>query len=201
MARPKATPEQREQVRRSIQTAASDIYRAGGIGAISTRAVATKAGVSVGTIYSYFGDLTGLMRSLWTGRVAEQEDIFRALAAQHPDPLARLRALLKSYLVFGIEQDDLYRNVLLFVRPGDLEKPDKESLTTFAFPTLLLAAIRDGQAKRQVVGGDPEALMQLLWSALHGVLGMPMNMERLDLKPAPDMVEVTVEGLMRMVSA
>ena len=108
MARPKATPEQRAQVRRSIQAAASEIYRDGGIGAISARAVATKAGVSVGTIYSYFGDLTGLGRSLWTGRVAEQEDKFRALAAQHQDPVARLRALLDAYLAFGIEQSELY---------------------------------------------------------------------------------------------
>lgn len=201
MARPKATPEQREQVRRSIQSAASEIYRAGGIGAISARAVATKAGVSVGTIYSYFGDLTGLMRSLWTGRVAEQEDKFHALAEAHPDPLARLRALLQAYLAFGIAQSDLYRNVLLFVRPGDLEKPDKEALTAFAFPTLLLAAIQDGQGSGQVIDGDADSLVQVLWSAMHGALALPVNMERLDLRPTPELVDETVDAVMRMVRA
>ncbi len=201
MARPKATPEQRAQVRRSIQAAASEIYRDGGIGAISARAVATKAGVSVGTIYSYFGDLTGLGRSLWTGRVAEQEDKFRALAAQHQDPVARLRALLEAYLAFGIEQADLYRHVLLFVRPGNLAEPEKAALTTFAFPTLLVEAIQAGQGSRQLIDGDPDALMQLLWSSLHGILAMPINMERLELKPAQDMVPVTVDGLMRMMQA
>ncbi|MEM7329768.1 MAG: TetR/AcrR family transcriptional regulator [Pseudomonadota bacterium] len=199
MARPKATPEQREQVRRSIQSAASDIYRAGGIGAISARAVATEAGVSVGTIYSYFGDLTGLMRSLWTGRVAVQEDQFRALAAAHADPLGRIKALSTAYLEFGIEQSDLYRNVLLFVRPGDLDQPDKEALTGFAFPTLLLAAIQDGQANGQVMAGDAEDLVQMLWSTLHGALALPVNMERLDLKPAQALVALTVDGVMRMI--
>ncbi len=199
MARPKATPEQREQVRRSIQSAASELYRAGGIGAISARAVATKAGVSVGTIYSYFGDLTGLGRSLWTGRVAEQDDKFRALAARYPDPLERLRALLEAYLAFGIEQSDLYRNVLLFVRPGNLAKPDKEALTGFAFPTLLRAAIEDGQASGQVIAGDVEDLVQVMWSAVHGVLALPVNMERLDLQPAEALVDATVDGVMRMV--
>lgn len=199
MARPKATPEQREQVRRSIQSAASELYRAGGIGAISARAVAAKAGVSVGTIYSYFGDLTGLGRSLWTGRVAEQDDKFRALAAQHADPLERLRALLEAYLAFGIEQSDLYRNVLLFVRPGDLAKPDKEALTGFAFPTLLLAAIKEGQARGQMIDGDADDLMQVMWSAVHGALALPVNMERLDLKPAERLVAATVDGVMRMV--
>lgn len=199
MARPKATPEQREQVRRSIQSAASELYRAGGIGAISARAVATKAGVSVGTIYSYFGDLTGLGRSLWTGRVAEQDDKFRALAARHPDPLERLSALLEAYLAFGIEQSDLYRNVLLFVRPGNLAKPDKEALTGFAFPTLLREAIEDGQASGQVIAGDVEDLVQVMWSAAHGALALPVNMERLDLQPAEALVEVTVDAVMRMV--
>jgi len=199
MARPKATPEQKQQVRRSIQAAAAELYRAGGIGAISARAVATKAGVSVGTIYSYFGDLTGLGRSLWTGRVAEQEDKFRALAARFPDPLERLRALLEAYLAFGIEQSDLYRNVLLFVRPGNLAKPDKEALTGFAFPTLLLAAVEDGQASGQVIAGDAEALVQIIWSALHGALALPVNMERLDLRPTEALVDVTVDAVTRMV--
>lgn len=200
MARPKATPEQRRQVRRSIQSAAAELYRSEGIAAISARAVATKASVSVGTIYSYFGDLTGLMQSLWTGKVAEQEDVFRTIAGQHTDPLERIKALLEAYIAFGLEQNDLYRGTLMFVRPAAHETPDKQPLSDFAFPTLLIEAIKQGQSAGQISDQDPAVLTQLLWSGVHGALALPINLDRLDLKPAREMAAVNVEALMRVIS-
>jgi len=199
MARPKATPQQRKLVRRSIQSAAANLYRAEGIAAISARAVATKAGVSVGTIYSYFGDLAGLMQSLWTGRVAEQETAFRTLAAQHAAPLERLKALLTAYLEFGIDQNDLYRGTLMFVRPTALGIPEKQALSDFAFPTLLREAIEQGQAADVIVSGDPAVLTQMLWSGVHGALALPINLDRLNLKTATEMTAPVVEALTRMV--
>ena len=201
MARPKASPEQRAQVRASIQHAAAELYRGEGIAAISARAVATKAGVSVGTIYSYFGDLTGLMQSLWTGRVSEVEDSFRALAAQHQNPLARIEALLRAYLDFGIDQAVLYKGALMFVRPAAQEPPEKQSLSGFAFPTLLREAIVAGQANGQVVSGDPDTLTQILWSGVHGALALPVNLDRLDLKATRDISSEIITALMRTVQA
>lgn len=199
MARPKATPEQRAEVRRSIQRAATELYREQGLTAVSARAVAKRAGVSVGTIYSYFGDLAGLGQSLWEGRVARQEEMFRDVARQHDDPAARIEALVRAYLSFGIEQRDLYRNALMFVRPGGLEKPDSQPVSNFAFPSLLKAAIEQGQAAGAIAQGDPEALAQLLWSGVHGALALPVNLDRVALKPATEMVEHTVAGVMRIL--
>lgn len=200
MARPKASPEQRANVRRSIQSAAAELYRAEGLSAISARAVATKAGVSVGTIYSYFGDLTGLMQSLWTGRIAQLEDAFRALAAQHKDPVIRIEALLRAYFEFGVDQSVLYRNALMFVRPTALEAPKSQPLNEFAFPTLIKAAIEEGQATGALIDGDPDTLAQVLWSAVHGALALPVNMDRLDLQDPSKMIEPVIEALMRLVT-
>lgn len=201
MARPKATPEQRAEVRRSIQRAAADLYREEGLAAISARAVAKKAGVSVGTIYSYFGDLAGLGRSLWEGRVARQEQVFRDVAERHADPLARIEALLTSYLLFGIEQHEIYRSVLLFVRPDSMGVPDKRHLSEFAFPTLLAQALKDGQSAGQIIAGDPADLAQVLWSGVHGAIALPINLSRVDLKSVEEMKDITVDALLRMVQA
>lgn len=197
MARPKASPEQRAQVRRSIQQAASDLYRAEGLSAISARAVATKAGVSVGTIYSYFGDLTGLMQSLWTGPIAALEDELRALAQRIPDPTARIEALLRAYLAFGVEQSVLYRNALMFVRPGALGAPEKQALDRFAFPTLLRAAVVQGQSDGVIVSEDPDKLIQTLWASIHGALALPVNLDRVALQSVDEMGDVLIRALMR----
>ena len=94
MARPKASPEQRAEVRRSIQQAAVELYRAEGLGGVSARAVAKKAGVSVGTIYSYFGDLKGLGQSLWEPQIARLEDELRAVAGGYDAPLERIEVTI-----------------------------------------------------------------------------------------------------------
>ena len=201
MARPKASPEQRAEVRRSIQQAAVALYRAEGMGGVSARAVAKKAGVSVGTIYAYFGDLSGLGQSLWEPQIAVLEDELRAVAAAHPDPLARIEALLHAYLTFGIEQAALYRNALLFVRPSTLETPDKQPLIAFAFPTLLSAAIEQGQAAGAIVDGDVAVLVQIIWSGVHGTLALPVNMDRLDLQTARSIREPISAALMRTLLA
>ncbi len=201
MARPKATPEQRAEVRRSIQRAAAELYREDGLAGVSARAVARKAGVSVGTIYSYFGDLAGLGQSLWEGRVAKQEDMFRRVAEAHEDPLDRIEALLDAYLQFGIEQHELYRSVLLFVRPEGMETPETQPVSAFAFPTLLQAAIEEGQAAGTVQNGDAANLAQLLWSGVHGAIALPINLARVDLKPVKSLRDEAIAALMRMVAA
>ncbi|MEO1323736.1 MAG: hypothetical protein AAFV59_12080, partial [Pseudomonadota bacterium] len=102
-------------------------------------------------------------------------------------------------LFLGIEQAVLYRNALMFVRPATLDVPEKEALVGYAFPALIQNAIEEGQALETILPGDPVALTQLLWSGVHGALALPVNMDRLALKPATEMVETTVAGLLRMV--
>ena len=48
----------------AILEAAAQILEAGGLAAFTTNAVAERAGVSIGTLYQYFGDKTALLHSL-----------------------------------------------------------------------------------------------------------------------------------------
>lgn len=201
MGRPSATEEQREEVRRRIRAAAAEAYRQGGVGAISARGVAQKAGVSVGVIYAHFGDLTGLMQSLWTGHVERQDEVFRSIAQCQPDPVRRLRALLFAYLEFGLENASLYRNAFMFVRPETQDLPAPASLKTFVFANLLIAALREGQVAGVIARGDPARLAQLLWSGVHGCLALPTNMDRVGFAPPRAMARPMVEMLVRGVRA
>lgn len=200
MARPKSTPEQRAEIRNGIQKAASDLYNREGISAISARAVAQKAGVSVGTIYAHFGDLTGLMRSLWIPTVERQGQALRALAAEFDAPLPRLKALLQDYIRFGVENAELYKGVLMFVRPEKLPLPDTDPLTTIDFADLLIETIKDGQKSGEINQGDPEMIAQMVWSGVHGCLALPVNLERLSLKPAETIADPLIDGLIKAIS-
>ena len=101
MPRTQATPEQKEEARRVIRQAAADVYNSVGVGGVSVRAIAKKAGVSVGTIYTYFGNLQGLMESLWSGPVQGYIDRLNTIAEAHTDPVERIEALMRAYIEFA----------------------------------------------------------------------------------------------------
>jgi len=199
MARKPATDEQREAARKRLQAAASAQYAALGAGGVSARAIAERAGVSVGTIYTYFGSLQGLMQSLWMEPLDRINGRLNRIAQAHADPVQRLRKLLEAYVDVATNAPELFRGAFLFVRPESLEKPPRDSLESVLFGALLLAAIEEAQAAGRVRTGEPRRLAQLAWSAVHGSLALPVNFDRLDLDAgqavAADMITAILHSL------
>jgi AcrR family transcriptional regulator len=98
--------------------AAADLLQTGGIGAVSTRAVAAAAGVQTPTIYRQFDDKDGLLDAV-AGFVLEGYlEQKRLLTDASRDPAVELRDLWDLHAEFGLNQPDCY--VLTFgqARPG-----------------------------------------------------------------------------------
>lgn len=199
MPRTPATQQQKEEVRRGILRAAADIYNHGGQRAVSVRAIAQKAGVSVGTVYGYFGSLSALFESLWTGPEARFDGNLQAVAKSVVEPAARLRALMTAYLQFSRENIDIYRGVFLFVRPLDKIEKDRKKAGDSTFTSLLETAIEDGQSQGVFKSGDPSDFAQLLWGGLHGCIALPHNFGTMEFsnpdKIAEDMIDTLLESL------
>ena len=182
MPRPEATPEQKAEARREIRKAAAAIYNSEGLGGISVRAIAKEAGVSVGTIYTYFGSLQGLMESLWKGPVDRLGDELRAVADRTEDPVERVHSLLQTYLKFAKDNPNIYRGVFLYVRPLNKPSPIREPAENALLPTLLKAAILEGQTQARFKAGDAGDYAMMLWGSLHGCLALPNNFGRLEFQ-------------------
>lgn len=180
MPRKPATDDQRQAARRTLQKAAAGLYAESGAAAVSARAIAQRAGVSVGTLYAYFGSLQGLMQSLWMEPVEVINAQLERLAAETADPAQRLRALLNAYVEVALTRPELFRGAFLFVRPDTLPKPAREPFEDTPFAALLTSAIREGQDSGAFRGGDPGELAQVAWAGVHGCLALPVNFDRLD---------------------
>lgn len=199
MPRPPATQSQIDAVRSRIRRAAVDLYREQGLNHLTARAIALRAGVSVGTIYKHFGSLSDLARTLWQGPVETFERALEDLAAEHQDPVRRLRALLEAYLDFAGRNPDLYRGAFLYVRPPDQDRPEPAQLTSSVFARLLIETLKAGQQRELVVAGDARVQAQLLWAGLHGTIALPINLDRLKWN-SQGMRRQIVDGLLRMMS-
>lgn len=189
MPRTQATPEQKEEARRVIRQAAADVYNSVGIGGVSVRAIAKEAGVSVGTIYTYFGSLQGLMESLWSGPVQRYIDRLNSIAEAHFDPVERIDALMRSYVEFARKNSEIYRGVFLFVRPLGQAVKDKTPAAQANFASLVIAAIKEGQEGGQIAAGDPTEVAMMIWGSLHGCIALPHNFSRSDFGDTSPVLE------------
>lgn len=187
MPRPETTPEQKEEVRRDIRNAAKALYNREGQASLSVRAIAKEAGVSVGTIYTYFGSLQGLTESLWNAPVDRLAKQLESIASETEDPVERIRSLMAAYREFARDNDRIYRNVFLFVRPIEKPSPIIEPAEDAILPALLTSAIAEGQDKGRIRPGKAEDLAMMLWGSLHGCLALPHNFGRLEFRN-PDVV-------------
>lgn len=200
MARTAATPEQRAQVRDQIRQAAAEVYEEKGMEGTSARAIAVKAGVSVGTLYSYYANLPDLMRSLWAEPVAEEMERLRASVAKTPDLLEALQLLLDGYAAFAFSRPDILKGAFLFVRIGD-GSPLEPAATAIEFRHMLRDAVLAGQNSGQIKQGSPDQIAHQLWAGVHGALALPINIESLDFGSPKQLVADMIAMLMESIKA
>lgn len=196
MARTPATEAQRRAESSRIQAAASKIYADKGIAAISARAVAKEAGVSVGKLYGYFSSLTELMQSLWQGQVQKLAEKLHRVAKSTPDPMDRIRSVLETYVAFAQLNSDLYKGALMFVRPDELPTPEQDAAEDLPIMDLLIKAVAEGQTAGSIRAGSAVRMAQLLWAGVHGALALPINIDRFAFKERDHLTSDMVDALM-----
>ncbi|MEL6568282.1 MAG: TetR/AcrR family transcriptional regulator [Pseudomonadota bacterium] len=196
MPRPETTPEQKEEIRREIRRAAKNLYDREGQASLSVRAIAKEAGVSVGTIYTYFGSLQGLTESLWSAPVNKLTKQLQAIADETEDPVERIRALMAAYRQFAQDHERIFRNVFLFVRPLEKPSPVRTPAEDALLPVLLTAALKEGQDQGRIHPGKPEDLAMMLWGSLHGCLALQYNFGRLEFRNPDDIADGVIEAFL-----
>jgi AcrR family transcriptional regulator len=145
-----------------------------GIGALSLREVARKAGVSHNAPYHHFKDRGSLLAAL-------VEDGFAALAqemadarAAAPSGTARFEACGLAYIRFALKSPARFK---LMFRP-ELTGPGAEAaVAQSSTPALdtLTAAIIEAQAGGLAPAGDPKPLVLTCWAAVHGFASLLLD--------------------------
>lgn len=199
MPRPATTPQQRLETRDRIRTAAASLVRQGNPEKITIRSVAKEAGVSIGTIYKYFEDISDLGRSLWQEPVDALRRQMANIAENTDDPVRRIRSLLSVYADFAREKHQVFRGAFLYVRPESRPRPDATALEDEPFFRHLKTAILEGQKSGAFIDGDAKMLAQLLWAALHGALALPNNIERIAFDPPEQIADAMIHSIMAMI--
>lgn len=183
--RKRAARGQGAALRGEVLTAAMDLLReTGSEEAVSLRAVATRVGVSVPSIYLHFADKQALLDAVCTEVFEALHVTMKAASADAADPWAALRAMGVSYVQFALANPEHYRIVMM--RGGD---PTYE-IAGGAFTYLLdgvVACIGLG-----ILEGDPVELGLRLWAAAHGIASLLIAKPSFPWPPVEELVDATI---------
>jgi AcrR family transcriptional regulator len=165
------------QLRQEILDAAGRLLQqANSPDEVSLRGIAREAGITAGAVYSHFKDKNDLMWTLLDSVYATLAE--RMLAAQQAAPAddawAGLRAAVDTYCRLAADAPHKY-DLLFRIGPG---LPPPESLPRNPMARLLDAWSTAVTPYLVATGRDPdssELTAKLLWSSLHGQLGLWRN--------------------------
>jgi len=154
-----------------VIAAAERILRLEGIGAVTTRRVASELGLTPMALYRHFRGKDGLVEALvaagfgrWEARLSR--------AVQAPDPRRRLRNALAAYRDFALEEPRLFEVMFLLPRPGVPEAPGSLRSTVSPSFAEVIAAVKAGIRAGDLPSGDPEELVLLIWALAHGLVAL-----------------------------
>lgn len=160
------------EVRERAILATKDVLSEQGLDGLKARIIATKAGISVGSIYNLFGDLDALAR---LANASAYDDLFEveseALAharKRNATPGAQMMALASAYLDFVVANQSRWLTVLAFNRSRSETPPAwylaKEARlleiiedALLSFPRMQDKAVRKLHARA-------------LWASIHGIV-------------------------------
>jgi AcrR family transcriptional regulator len=193
----------REQRRIDILDAARARIAEGGYVSLNMRDLAAEAGISPGTLYSYFATKEELFATLYAEAIRHHTEDFQPVAAAGHDLATLLTSVIERHL-------DLYRAYGRYFTLWSAMRHDSQAQSprvrpelvaelrtvTIEHNRLLMESIRDAaqRDRRRVV--DERLVPSFLWSALNG-LADHLTSERRSLDPFParELIEFSARRL------
>jgi AcrR family transcriptional regulator len=152
--------------KKCILEAAEHLFAEAGYADTTIRRVAARAGVSVGTIYLYYGNKQELYSELFQRRL----DSFSALTEplRKEEPVAALRGLIDSYLDYAVKKAKL---VSMQIKEHDLEIKRPLKKVFFDSQKKLIADILENGVKKKVFRKmDCRATASVIFYCLRGMI-------------------------------
>jgi len=186
----RSRPRRRGRVRAAILASAPELLAEQGVGALSMRRLADRCGYTVPTLYHHFGDKLGLVEAVLDEVFGGLVEALRDLPdPPGPEPGARLRALVRCFVAFGLRVPVHYQLLMTPVADA-IPMPSSVEQARALLDDALAGAAHEGWL-RDV---DPARAAQVIYVTTHGLVSLPS--QRPDIDWADDLVEATIDGLL-----
>jgi AcrR family transcriptional regulator len=165
---------EKEDLRRKVITAATELFREESYAAVSMRKIAKRVEYSVGTLYLYYKDKDELFLAVQSAAFEQAFTFINALSGKD-DPLERLQELGERYVRFGMKNPDLYRLMFMMEHPMDAMEEGDPWHSGIALHNLLTSLVKECVAAGRIAAEDPDRLSFALWSLVHGMVSLRIS--------------------------
>lgn len=157
------------QNRADLIKAAHDLVREEGYESLTIRKLAERAGYATMSVYSYFPDKHAILLEIAQDAFTE---LARRMERSAPDdPLESLKALMRAYSEFGLENPNEYQTVFMTVHSA--YSPDQAGEMARQNPALGLLRERvEACIAAGHLAGNTHAISTLIWTAGHGAISL-----------------------------
>jgi AcrR family transcriptional regulator len=190
--------QQKANLRRTILTAAGELFLEHGYEGFSLRQVAERIGYSATTIYRYFANKDDLLFAIVYEGFQQFGQELMAAARSTDDPLQRLEALGRAYIRFGLQNPVYYQ--VMFMQRADLLFQRRAGQTRPAIDSfgVLQQAVQQALDAGVLQRGLAETYSLVLWALVHGITSLAVaKMARF----AAGYLERTTDVALRMALA
>jgi len=161
-----------EQLRDEILEAAEALLlEKGSPDNVSMRAIADRVGVTPPAIYLHFQDKDELFFQCCNRRFEELSAAMAEAAGTEVSALARLEAMGRAYIEYGLRRPEQYAVLLMGPLPEDITEGEFEQLPGGVALSMTADAVADGIASGELRSDlDPVAAAVTLWALVHGTV-------------------------------
>ena len=153
--------------------ATRELLVAGGLEALSMRAVAERVGVSATAIYHHFANKQALVDRVVHDAFERFGTEMAQAAALHPKgSLERVQALGQGYVRFAVENETYFRVIFSIAAPHPKEL---DELPHGGGYPLLRQSIVDAMASGAMRETDPDLMAHYLWTHVHGIVTLALS--------------------------
>ncbi len=144
-----------------------------GYKSLSMRKIARAIGYSATSIYLHFDSKDALFHTLIEEGMERMLAAFKDAVAAHPgDPVARLQALCRQYVAFGLDNPEYYE-IMFMLHPEHMERyPAEKYRRARRNLDVIAATLADGAAQGAFDVKDPRVSASTIWAALHGAVSL-----------------------------
>ncbi|MHC1782212.1 MAG: TetR/AcrR family transcriptional regulator [Anaerolineaceae bacterium] len=159
-------------LKKSLIQAGMEILAEEGVGGLSLRKAATRAGVSHSAPYAHFTDKQDLIAAISTEGFRQLLERWQQVVKDNPDDMAaRLVEVAWAYVQFARENTALFKTMFSGLLEMEQDYPDFVDLSHQNFLELV-ELVRECQKAGLVRAGGADRLALSLWSLVHGFVSL-----------------------------
>ncbi len=172
--RPRARRGEGDRLRDEILDAAEALLlETGSADKVSTRAVASRVGVSSPSLYLHFPDRASLLFEVCQRQFDKLAALLAAACEGIDDPVDRLRAIGEAYCRFAIDNPQQYRTMMMDVVSGVAYEKDLDEMRAEVGFDIVYQAVVDGiEAGVFTSDQDPLLISFAFWCSAHGLVSL-----------------------------